>query len=161
MMDENIEYLRKYGENTDKMKASFRHLVESIKFQREMSEIQGKQISVYPRNMDDISVGDMVYVQLEVNYPNELWYGHWCYVLKDAGSKMLVAPCTSIKKKENDRYTLIIDTVVDSEITQSRMILTEIRFIDKQRIDQRKPVGKVLTPKSVIRKRIFEFLEEE
>ena len=24
--------------------------------------------------------------------------GHWCYVLKDFGSKMLVIPCTSIKE---------------------------------------------------------------
>lgn len=161
MMDENIEYLKNYGENTDKMKSSFRHLVENIKFQREMSEIQGKQISVYPRNMDDISVGDMVYVQLEVNYPNELWYGHWCYVLKDVGSKMLVVPCTSVKQKENDKYTIVIDTVISGEVTKSRMSLTDIRFIDKQRIDQRKLVGKVLTPKSIIRKRVFDFLKEE
>lgn len=150
-----------YGEDTDLMQASMEHLLCSIEYQRHMTRVKGKTVNIVPKNIDDISVGDMVYIQLEVGYPFEIWYGHWCYILKDTGSKFLVIPSTSDHGCEDEKYDMKIDTVIGGEITASILSLSDMRFVDKQRVDQRRAIGKVLTPKSEIRKRVFEFLKEE
>lgn len=161
MIDIWLDRLKDTGEEVDVMKASLEHLLCSIEYHRQVSKKKGKDVTVLPKNIDDISVGDMVYVQLELNYPNELWYGHWCYVMKDVGSKFLIIPSTSLHDTFNEKYDMLIDTVINGQVSKSVLSLSDMRFIDKQRIDQRRPIGKVLTPKSKIRKRVFEFMEEE
>lgn len=161
MIDIWLERLNAAGEDEKLLRASIEHLLCSIEYQRTVSKTKAKHVSILPKNIKDITVGDMVYVQLEIGYPGELWYGHWCYILKDVGSKFLVVPSTSDHGNADERYDIIIDTVINGEITKSVLSLTDMRYIDKQRIDQRRPVGKVLTPKSVIRKKVFEFMEEE
>ena len=79
--------------------------------------------------------------------------GHWCYILKDMGYKMLVIPCTSIKEDStpaNPTFEKDIKIKTNTHITQSRIQLSDIRSIDIQRLDLRKPFYQVLTPKTEV-----------
>lgn len=153
-----LDRIAEWGEDGEMMRASIEHLLGSIEFQIGQSNKKGMNVPIVPKNIEDIEVGDMVYVNLEINYPQEMWYGHWCYVLKDAGSKFLIIPSTSHYMKGDDGYHMVIDTVINNAIGKSRLSFTDMRFIDKQRIDDRKSIGKVLTPKREIRERVFTFL---
>lgn len=95
----------------------------------------------------------LAYFNIGRGFPKELMDGHWCYVIKDLGTKMLVIPCTSIKKdsaQPNDQYELDID--VENGFTRSicRIQLSDLRTVDLQRIDLRKPFFNVNTPKEEI-----------
>ena len=66
---------------------------------------------------------------------------------------MLVIPCTSIKENStpvNPTFEMDIKIKTNTHITQSRIQLSDIRSIDIQRLDLRKPFYEVLTPKSEI-----------
>ena len=85
--------------------------------------------------------------------------GHWCYVLKDMGYKMLVVPCTSIKKDStpaNPIFEKDIKIKTDTHITHCRIQLSDIRSVDIQRLDLRKSFYQVLTS----REDIIEFIEK-
>ena len=85
--------------------------------------------------------------------------GHWCYVLKDLGYKMLIIPCTSIKGSQvNPEFEMDIDVVMGGKKTQSRLQLSEIRCVDMQRLDLRKPFCDVLTSHDKIIKYVKEHL---
>ncbi|MGN1181776.1 MAG: hypothetical protein ACI4SR_02130 [Faecalibacillus sp.] len=93
----------------------------------------------------------LAYYNIGRGFPKELMDGHWCYVLKDLGYKMLVIPCTSLKGTEcNPEFEMDIDIKMYGKITKSRIQLSDIRSIDVQRIDLRKPFCKVLTDKKEI-----------
>ena len=92
-------------------------------------------------------------------FPKELMYGDWCYVLKDMGYKMLVLPCTSIKEDStpaNPSFEKDITIKTDKHITYCRIQLSDIRSIDIQRLDLRKPFYQVLTDQE----EILEFVEK-
>ena len=95
----------------------------------------------------------LVYVNIGRGFPKELMDGHWCYVIKDMGTKLLVIPSTSIKADTiiKEDYHLVIESE-DKNHKQyiSRLSLTDIRSIDVQRIDLRKEVRKVKTNKNYI-----------
>ena len=78
--------------------------------------------------------------------------GHWCYVLKDFGSKMLVIPCTSIKEDspEATEYELDIRAKIRKYPIRSRMQLSDMRVVDLQRLDIRKRFCNVITDKKEI-----------
>lgn len=98
-------------------------------------------------------VHELAYFNIGRGFPKELMDGHWCYVLKDLGYKMLVIPCTSIKDNSsypNPQYELDIDIELLRKKSHCRIQLSDIRSIDIQRIDLRKPFCKVLTPKEKI-----------
>ena len=86
--------------------------------------------------------------------------GHWCYVLKDMGYKMLVIPCTSIKKDStpaNPAFEKDIKIKTDTHITtHCRIQLSDIRSVDIQRLDLRKAFYQVLTS----REEILDFVEK-
>ena len=66
---------------------------------------------------------------------------------------MLVIPCTSIKKDStpaNPTFEKDIKIKTNTHITQSRIQLSDIRSIDIQRLDLRKPFYQVLTPKTEV-----------
>ena len=95
----------------------------------------------------------LAYFNIGRGFPKELMDGHWCYVLKDMGYKMLVIPCTSIKKdssKVNPNFEKDIQFYMDDHIDQCRIQLSDIRAIDIQRLDLRKPFYRVLTPKEEV-----------
>lgn len=97
----------------------------------------------------------LAYFNIGRGFPKELMDGHWCYILKDLGYKMLVIPCTSIKKDSSQANPLFekdIKIKTDKHITYCRIQLSDIRSIDLQRLDLRKSFYKVLTSKDEIMK---------
>lgn len=159
MLDETLKTFKEKYIDYETIFMGIEHQLKAIDYQRYISSEKNAQVAILPKNIDDISVGDMVYVSLDIGFPNEMWYGHWCYVLKDTPTKFLVVPAKSKHHDVFNEHYMEIDTVVNNEITKSILCLNEVRFIDKQRIDYRKGIAKVLTPKSQIRKRVFEYLE--
>lgn len=57
--------------------------------------------------------GDMVYINLDVNFPHEMCFGHWCYVVKDMEGKLLVIPSTSVKDGCPYKYEMDINVTLD------------------------------------------------
>ena len=96
----------------------------------------------------------LIYINLGRGFPKELMDGHWCYVLKDYGCKLLVIPSTSIKNdsKFNSEYDMDIfsEDVEKEEVIKSRLCITDMRTIDIQRIDKRKKYKKVITKRKEI-----------
>ena len=77
--------------------------------------------------------------------------------LKDLGYKMLIIPCTSLKGNScNPGFELDIDVMMENVKTKSRLQLSEIRCVDMQRLDLRKPFCNVLST----RKEIINYVEE-
>ena len=111
---------------------------------------KGKDVVIVPNNIRDIVEGDIIFVNLGIGYAHEIMKPHWCYVLKDCKSKFVVIPIHTVRGVICDEHEIDIQTVIEGSITTSRMSLSDIRSIDKQRIDQRRSVGKVLTPRSEI-----------
>ena len=104
----------------------------------------------------------MAYFNIGRGFPKELMDGHWCYIVKDLGYKMLIIPCTSIKKESsplNPHFEKGL-TVIDDHgmITHSRMQLTDLRTVDIQRLDCRKPFYTVCDDREEIRNFIIEHL---
>lgn len=102
-------------------------------------------------------VHQLAYFNIGRGFPKELMDGHWCYVLKDLGYKMVVIPCTSLKgTKANPEFEMDIKIKMeDDKISNSRIQLSDIRSIDMQRLDLRKPFYEVLTEPE----KILEFVE--
>ena len=96
----------------------------------------------------------LVYVNLGRGFPKEIMDGHWCYVYKDFGNKLLVIPTTSIKEDScyNVKYDLDITSIRNNEVIYSRLSGTDIRTVDIQRIDVRKQYINVLTERKIIEK---------
>lgn len=96
----------------------------------------------------------MAYFNIGRGFPKELMDGHWCYILKDLGYKVLVIPSTSIKDNSKPCHPQFeMDIVIENEgkKLKSRIQLTDIRSIDLQRLDLRKPFCNVLTPVNKIK----------
>lgn len=104
----------------------------------------------------------MAYFNIGRGFPKELMDGHWCYIVKDLGYKMLIIPCTSIKKESSplnphfEKDLIVIDD--HGMITHSRMQLTDLRTVDIQRLDCRKPFYTVCDDREEIRNFIIEHL---
>ena len=110
--------------------------------------------------------GDMIYVNLQVGYPHEMMFGHWCYVLKIYDSKVFVVPTQSVKGSiySSDMIIKFIDiSGYEVEFGESLLSVADTRFVDVQRIDPRKPRRIVMTDEKLIKDRIRECLglEEE
>lgn len=100
----------------------------------------------------------LAYYNIGRGFPKELMDGHWCYLLKDLGHKMLVIPCTSLKGTDcNPDFEKDIDIKMYGRITKSRIQLSDIRSVDIQRLDLRKPFCDVLTD----RNEIMDFIKEK
>ena len=99
-------------------------------------------------------IHELAYFNIGRGFPKELMDGHWCYVLKDYGCKLLIIPSTSIKSdsKFNSEYDMDIfsEDVEKEEVIKSRLCITDMRTIDIQRIDKRKKYKKVITKRKEI-----------
>lgn len=95
----------------------------------------------------------MAYFNIGRGFPKELMDGHWRYVVRDLGTKVLIIPCTSIKKESRDynpRFEKDIIITDSHKELKSRMQLSDMRMIDIQRLDTRKQFYQVLTPRNEI-----------
>lgn len=97
-------------------------------------------------------IHQMAYFNIGRGFPKELMDGHWCYVLKDFGTKMLIIPCTSIKEDSHkaSEYELDIQVKIRDYMIKSRMQISDMRVVDLQRLDVRKRFCDVLTNKDEI-----------
>ena len=95
----------------------------------------------------------LAYFNLGRGFPKELMDGHWCYVVKDLGSKMFVIPCTSIKadsKPCNLNFEFDIEGVDEQGTFKCRIQLSDIRSIDVQRVHVLKKPKEVVTGRDII-----------
>lgn len=115
----------------------------------------GKDVIV-DYNMD-YEVGDVLYMNLQVGYPHELAFGHLCYVVKKSYSKLLVIPIVTPRGPCKDYEK---DIIMEG-CTAGRLQFFDMRTVDKQRIDKRKEVIKVITDRKEIMKSIMKFMKEE
>lgn len=105
---------------------------------------------------------ELAYFNIGRGFPKELMDGHWCYILKDLGYKMLVIPSTSVKKNSkpcHPRFEMDIKVMMDGKSSISRIQLSDIRSIDLQRLDVRKPFCKVQTSREEIINFVKKILE--
>ena len=102
--------------------------------------------------------GDMVYVNLDVGFPHEMCFGHWCYVVKKFRDKMLVIPSTSVKDDCTVSTEMDIRVVINGKKTKSRLNFSELRTVDKMRIDLRKSVAKPQVSLCFIKYKLKEFI---
>ena len=95
----------------------------------------------------------LAYFNIGRGFPKELMDGHWCYILKDLGYKMLVIPSTSVKEDSKEchpNFEMDIDVLMNRKVVKSRIQLSDIRAIDVQRLDLRKRFCNVLSPRTEI-----------
>ncbi len=102
--------------------------------------------------------GDMVYVNLDVGFPHEMCFGHWCYVVKKMRDKALVIPATSVKDDDAVSTEMDISVIINGKKTKSRLNFNEMRTVDNMRIDPRKSVAKPQVSLCFIKYKLKEFI---
>jgi len=102
----------------------------------------------------------LIYVNLGRGFPKELYDGHWCYLLKNCGTKLLVIPTTSIKETSStDEQDYYFD-IEEADNGKSRLRFDEIRTIDKMRVvTKNKPYRDVITDRKLIEEKFINFLK--
>lgn len=103
--------------------------------------------------------GQVAFFYIENSYPKEIFNSHWCLVLKDFGSLMLVVPMTSVKSNSSEIYE---PTEIDVKIKDfendgtSRLHVDQIFSADIMRIDKSKPIYDLDDDFEVVKNKIFE-----
>lgn len=155
LLNKNIKELSKLKNyDYEKFLYSMIHLTSQLSyFYKKIAKNGPTENVFYSRNMQSME-HKLIYINLGRGFPKELMDGHWCYVLKDYGCKLLVIPSTSIKNdsKFNSEYDMDIfsEDVEQEEVIKSRLCITDMRAIDIQRIDKRKKYKKVITKRKEI-----------
>ncbi len=99
-IERSLSNLEKTGVyDVEKFGHSLIHLTSQLEYFycHLVKEGKGNIDNTYYRVTTRPSVHQLAYFNIGRGFPKELMDGHWCYVLKDLGYKMLVVPCTSIK----------------------------------------------------------------
>lgn len=106
--------------------------------------------------------GQVAYFNLRRGYPKEIYDGHYCYILKDFGTKYVVLPITSIKDGTAPNPNYEIDIVIKNFINDlpSRMHVDEIRIADPLRVKENKGIFDVKTDRNYIIKGVSKILLE-
>ena len=100
-----------------------------------------------------INAHDLIYVNFGKGFPKEIMDGHWCYVLRNYGDKLLVVPCTKAQStiNYNEKYKFKITVLdKDNQYLEFFLQLTDLRGIDIQRIYSKKGKKTVITEKEEI-----------
>lgn len=103
--------------------------------------------------------GQVAFFYIENSYPKEIFNSHWCLILKDFGSLMLVVPMTSVKSDSSEIYE---STEIDVKIKDfendgiSRLHVDQIFSADIMRIDKSKPIYDLDNDFEVVKNKIFE-----
>lgn len=80
--------------------------------------------------------GQIAYINLRRGYPKEARDGHWCYILKDYGSKYIIIPSTSIKEYSSPcNTTCEMDIIDNTPNGTSRLHFSDTRSIDAMRVN--------------------------
>ncbi len=94
----------------------------------------------------------IAFFNLRRGYPKEVYDGHYCYILKDFGTKYLVVPTTSVKDgtKPNPKFEYDIEIKNFKNKMLTRMQISDIRSLDIQRFNEKKQVYDVVTDRNDI-----------
>lgn len=102
----------------------------------------------------------IIYVSLCRGFPKELYDGHWCYVLKHSGTKLLVIPITSIKDCSSPEEKSYYFDIQEEGNVEVRLRFDEMRTVDKMRVVTKdKPYRQVVTPREMIESKLMEYLK--
>lgn len=157
-ISKSIKHLQESGDyDVEKYSHSLMHLTSQLEyFYCHLVKDSGDANNTYYHISNKPKVHQLAYFNIGRGFPKELMDGHWCYILRDLGYKMLVIPCTSIKgTKCNSEFEMDIKIKMNDEITMSRIQLSDLRTVDNQRLDMRKEYCDVLTE----RQSILEFVQ--
>lgn len=103
--------------------------------------------------------GQVAFFYIENSYPKEIFNSHWCLVLKDFGSLMLVVPMTSVKSDSSEVYE---PTEIDVKIKDfendgiSRLHVDQIFSADIMRIDKSKSIYDLEDEFEIVKNKISE-----
>lgn len=103
--------------------------------------------------------GQVAFFYIENSYPKEIFNSHWCLVLKDFGSLMLVVPMTSVKSDSSEIYE---PTEIDVKIKDfendgiSRLHVDQIFSADIMRIDKSKSIYDLEDEFEIVKNKISE-----
>lgn len=155
--------LESFDQKLERLKELIRNLDEVYDAQTYLGALlhQTGQMDYFYRNYDPNDVyrlggrrpeeGEVAYFNLDAGFPKELQGGHWCYILSDMKSKMLVIPMCSVKAEmlqsgtvTHNKYIEYVNLTFENGIsTVSKMSYSDMRSIDIQRIDLRKPFARI------------------
>ena len=101
----------------------------------------------------------LIYVSLCRGFPKELYDGHWCYLLKNCGTKFLVIPVTSIKETSSSEEQSYYFDITEEDNSVVRLRFDEMRTIDKMRvITKDKPYRNIKTGRTDIEQKLMDYL---
>lgn len=105
--------------------------------------------------------GQVAYFNLRRGYPKETYDGHYCYILKEFKMKYVIIPLTSVKPNSsplNPQFEYDIQLINFPNNLLSRLQVTDIRSVDMQRLNEKRPIYNVLTDPTIILNNIKKFL---
>lgn len=105
--------------------------------------------------------GQVAYFYIETSYPKEIYNSHWCLILKNLGSLLVVIPLTSIKEDSNpvDRKREIIVKIKDFEEDGcSKLKINQIFSAGLMRLDRTKKIYDLQTDFSYVKENIKNIL---
>lgn len=123
-------------------------------------DLSAIQISIPKRNMP--KEGQVAYFYIETSYPKEIYNSHWCLVLKDLGSLLVVIPLTSIKQDSNpvDKEREMIVKIKDFEEEGcSKLKINQIFSAGLMRLDQSRIIYDLQTDFSYVKQNIKNILD--
>jgi hypothetical protein len=138
------------------------HQLKSLKFFHNVIVPQSNYVLdkaiFHLKDYPSIKSHQVVYVEIPMGYPKELYGVHYCYILKDCTSLLTVIPITSIKDDSEPHpiYEMDIDVV---GLKKCRLHLDQILSIDLMRIAKKKLPYDVLTNEETIKRRLRAFFE--
>lgn len=106
----------------------------------------------------------IAYFNLTQGFPKELRGGHWCYVLKQAKSKFIIIPCTSVKEDSSPadpEFQMDIELDEFPNGKKARLQFTDIRAVDAQRLYSDRGIYDVVTERGLIVNKALEAMCEE
>ncbi len=139
--------------DTDKLLASFKDMLHALNFfygylVNKHPDISTSRLMYYPCEIPQEH--QLIFVQLGRGYTKEMHDPHWCYVLKDYGSKLFVVPTTSIKEDSSPAHAPYEYDIEEESGVKCRLHFDEARPIDKMRIFTNRPYREVKTERSEI-----------
>lgn len=155
-ISKSLSHIKETGMyDVDKYCCSLLHLTNQLEYFycNLVPKGTGDSATTYYRLNHRPKVHQMAYFNIGRGFPKELMDGHWCYILKDLGYKALVIPSTSIKddsKPCHPQFEMDIEIDYYGKKLKSRIQLSDIRSIDMQRLDLRKPFCDVYTDQELI-----------
>lgn len=146
---------------------NFNRLVRTLEFYHNSmgkdattpKELSAIQYDVPKKNMP--KEGQIAYFYIETSYPKEIYNSHWCLVLKDLGSLLVVIPLTSIKKDSNpvDKEREMIIKIKDFEEEGcSKLKINQIFSAGLTRLDQTKKIYDLQTDFKYVKNNIKNIL---